>query len=116
MPRALFYALMSYSLLNEVDGQARTKGVDSFGLGSGVLALAVMIFVVLANLPDPWSLLLFLGFLPLLPVRSTIERINLQAAPDADLNTRIKGWNNLAVVLGGLLVILVVVGTFMPDL
>ena len=99
IPRTIFCALMAYTLFRAV----RERGTD---FAAGALAVAFFIISTLWRLPDPWWLLSMLSFLPILPVRKQIDAINEKAAPDADRNTRIRGWNYLAIVLGGLMLLL----------
>ena len=93
IPRALFFPITSFTLFRFI----RERGVE---LPAGVLAVLVFIFNLSWRIPGSAGSLSALSFVPLLPVRNAIEQINRQAAPDADLNTRIRGWNYLAVVLG----------------
>jgi len=77
----------------------------------------VMLFVVamLWRLPDPWSLVALLGFLPLLPVQNAVNRINRKLAPQAPANSRFGGWNIFGLVVGGIFLILAVIGTLVGE-
>lgn len=108
IPRAIFFPFTAYSLFDHV----RKSGIE---LQAGGLAVAVFLLNVSWRLPDPWSLVSILTFLPLLPARRAIERLNDEAAPDADGNTVIRGWNYAAVVFGGLLWLAAIAGYFLPD-
>lgn len=52
--------------------------------------------------PDPHSSTAMLTFVPLLPVQACANRINQAVAPGHAPNARIRGWDWLVVVLGGL--------------
>ena len=109
IPRAIFAGIMSYSLFNAIKMQ-----VTDAKFSAGWLAVAYFFILGAMRLPDPWWLVSFLSFLPMLPIRDAIDRINSEVAPESDPNTRIKGWNYLAFVLGIPFLLLVLVGTFMP--
>ena len=103
--RAFFYPLTSYWLFLHIREQSRV--LDGTGtLQAGLLALTVLAFRLLARRPDPYWLLCLLGFLPLLPVQSVVNRINRRIAPDADPNARFGGWNILLLVVAASLLAL----------
>jgi uncharacterized membrane protein YozB (DUF420 family) len=51
----------------------------------------------------------------LLPVQAAANRVNAAALPDHERNARFSLANWLVVALGGIVVILAVIGSFMPD-
>lgn len=107
--RAFFYGITSYWLFQLMRDHA--KGVDpALTIAAGPLAIAVLLLAAAANLPDPYWLLTFLSFLPLLRVQSAVNRVNRQLAPQADPNARFSGWNIAGALLGGLVVALAVLG------
>ena len=109
--RAFFYGLTSYWLFKHIREHAQR--VDpAIALPAGQLALGVLAFTLIANLPDPWWLFTLAGFLPLLPVQEAVNRVNQQLAPDADPNARFGGWNIFWLVLGSLILGLAVLGLF----
>lgn len=109
--RALFYPVTAYFLFRRIRDHGTTieGGVP---LQAGLLALAVFILIALSRLRDPFWLASLFAFLPLLPVQSLVNAINGRAAPDADPNRRFQPWNIVALVVGGLFLILAVVGAF----
>jgi hypothetical protein len=107
--RAFFYTLTSYYLFRAIAEQGRAAGVE-VSLGAGWLAILVFVLSSMWRLPDPYSLIGFLSFVPLLLVQATVNDINRKLAPDADPNTRLRGWNIVALVLGGVVFILAVIG------
>jgi hypothetical protein len=82
---------------------------------AGPLALAVFILAALTRLPDPWWMITFLGFLPLLPVQSAVNDINAKFAPGADGNNRFSGWNIAGLLAGAIALALAILGTLVPE-
>jgi hypothetical protein len=112
--RAFFYPLTAYSLFRRIRQQAQRLQVD-VTIKAGALAASLFVLTALWRLPDPYWLVSLLGFLPLLSVQSEVGKINRTVAPGADLNSRFRAWNVLAIVIGGLLFILVIVGSFFGE-
>jgi hypothetical protein len=110
--RALFYPLTSYSMFEHIQAQGRRLQVD-ITINAGVLAIAIFVLGALWRLPDPYWVISFLGCVPLLPVQSEINRINRRIAPAADPNNRLRAWNVVAVIIGGILVALSIAGAFL---
>jgi len=111
--RALFYTLTSYWLFKSIRQQAEDAQVG--GLQAGFLALALFLLGSLWRLPDPWWVVGLGAFLPLLPVQSTVNELNRKLAPQADPNGRFGGWNIVALILGGILVLFALLGAFIGD-
>ncbi|HEV3008209.1 MAG TPA: hypothetical protein VGX52_04165 [Burkholderiales bacterium] len=112
--RAVFYPLISYPLFKRIRSHARSSGVES-DFPAGVLAIAVFLVALLWRLPDPWWLVSFFGFLPLLPVQRAVNAVNRKLAPAADANTRFRGWNIFGLIAGGIVLALTVTGAFVPE-
>jgi hypothetical protein len=47
-------------------------------------------------------------------VQAAVDQINLKLAPGADPNARFSGLNIFGMVIGGLLLVLGIVGSFLP--
>ena len=60
--------------------------------------------------PLPWAVLSLASVLPLLPVQAVANAVNARAAPGHDPNSRFRGWNIVALAVGGSLVGLNVLG------
>ena len=112
--RALFYPLTSYSLFRRIREQGQRLQVN-VTINAGALALSVFVLNALWRLPDPYWLVSFLGFLPLLSVQSEVGKINRTLAPGADAKTRFGAWNVFAVVIGALLFILAILSLFLGE-
>ena len=112
--RAIFYPVISYPLFKRIRSHAKTSGVEA-DFPAGALACAVFVMTLLWRLPDPWWLAGFLGVAPLLPVQGAANAVNRKLAPAADANTAFSGWNILGLVGGGLVVVLAIIGAFVPE-
>lgn len=111
-PRTIFFPFMAHSLFLAVHKQRPNSQFSP-----GWLATAVFFLYYLAlRLPDTWWLIGLFNFLPLLPVRSAIEQINREAAPDSDPNKRFRGCNYIAVCVGGPIVAITILSSigFLP--
>jgi len=104
---------MAYALFRRIRDKAADAHVK--GLPAGPLAVAVFVLAALYRLPDPWWLVTFLGFLPLMRVQQTVNALNEKLAPDAHPNRRFTGWNVFGLVAGGALFALSLVGVFLPE-
>ena len=109
--RAVFYSLTAYFLFKGMRKQA--AAMDVVFPAAGPLAIALLVLTSLWRVPDPYWLMIFLGFVPLLPVQAAVNEMNRKAAPEADPNSRLGGWNIAAVVVGGLLFVMAVIGAFL---
>lgn len=116
--RTFFAPLFAFSLfgrVSELSGTAPFKHLRHFSHSDSVTCAGV--FLALAagvRLPEPWWLVSLFSFVPLLTVQRAVNRINKVHAPEADPNSRFNVANIIVVVLGGILVLMAVAGTFMP--
>ena len=67
------------------------------------------------RLPDPYWLVSYLSFLPLLVVQRAVNALSAAVAPAADRNDRYSGANVVIIVLGAILFVLVILGAFVPN-
>ena len=111
--RAFFAPLFAYSLFTRIKEFGDRSSVP-VGYSPGGLAAAFLVLAASWRLPDPVWLITMLTFLPLLPVRTAVAAINRGQAPQADTNGRFSGANIIGVIVGGLLLLLAVIGTFLP--
>jgi hypothetical protein len=111
--RAFFIFFYVYPLFKKIDGQAEALRLRP-SIPAVFLTVVWIVISFLWLLPDPYSLLSFLTFAPLLPVQALANRVNAVAAPDHDPNRRFTVWNWVAIVVGGALLILVIVTSFFP--
>jgi hypothetical protein len=112
--RSVFQIFFCYRLFEDVrDAESETNGAR--GLATGWLAAGFIIVSLLWRAPDPYWLISLLAFVFLLPVQAAANRVNAAAAPSHDPNARLTRWNWVLIMIGGLVVVLAIVGTFLPD-
>jgi hypothetical protein len=97
--RAIFSLFFFHLLVREVNETARTFGRHD-ALAVGGLTTLFVISSLLWRLPDPWWLLSWMTFIPVVIVQRRMDELNAAASPLADRNTRIRGWNWLAMIIG----------------
>lgn len=112
LARAIFAVFYCYPCFARIRDD---EGVDQ--LDSRLYALPLAIGFIATSLTwrlrDPWDWISLSSFLFLLPVQSYVNRLNAQASPSHDRNTRFGGWNWVAVVIGGGLMLLAIAGSFL---
>ena len=113
--RCLFLAFYCYSLFRQIKDGAVTCGITR-AFSPGLLAAGWILASLSGFLPAPVSLAsLFLPPLLLVPVQATVNELNRRVAPEHNPNERFTGWNIAAIVLGGLVVLIGLIGTLMPQ-
>lgn len=110
--RTFFAPFWAYSLFSRVRQRARVEEAGVYWQAS-VLAIAYFLLPLTWQLPDPWSLVSLLGFVPLIPVQRTIEAINARHAGHELPNRAYSGANVVGIMVGGGLLVLAVVAMFM---
>ena len=111
-PRAIFAVFYCYQCFARVRAYDVEKN-DSSTLLAGPLAIGWIVATLLWKLPDPYWWLSMFAFVPLLPVQAHANRLNAQVSPSHDRNTSLRGWNWLALTLGGTFLLLALAGTFL---
>jgi hypothetical protein len=76
------------------------------------MATLYLVLNVTWRLPDPWVLVSLLVFVPLIPIQETIERINARHVAELP-NRGFSGADAVAIVIGGLVLILVLIGVLL---
>jgi hypothetical protein len=111
--RAFFAPLFCYALFKriQITGESHRMAMS---LAPGPLAAGWFVFTILVRLPDPYWLISFFAVLFLVPVQRAANQINLVTCPNHDPNSKFSKWNILGVILGGLLLVLMLIGTFLP--
>ncbi len=112
--RAFFAVLFCYSYFREVKEVAASRGI-SFRSSPGFLAIAWILLTLSWRLPDPYWLVCWLTPLTLIPVQDTVNRFNTVIAPNHNPNSRFSGWNITGIVIGGILLLLCIIGTLLPQ-
>ena len=111
--RAFFTPFWLYSLMTHLQDEINDKKIPIV-LNAGMLATLYFITSALVKLPDPYWFICYLSFVFLLPANTSILRLNENSATDVKPNDKIQGWNWLAVILGGLLWIMALIGALIP--
>jgi hypothetical protein len=114
LARAFFAPLFCYSLFTRIRNTARASNVP-ITLPAELLAIAWFGSTVLSRLPDPFWVLTFSSVLFLVPAQVAANKILLAVNANDDLNTKFSKWNIVAVVIGGLLLLLIFIGMFLPN-
>jgi hypothetical protein len=110
--RAFFAPLWAYQQFRHVQEQAKAERVLT-KWNSGILALFYFVLMVTWRLPDPLWLISMGSFIPLMPVQQTINRINRLHSGSTHINSSYSGWNIALIIVGGILVLLAILSTFL---
>ena len=106
--RSVLGILFAYPLFQRISRAA--------GSHRKLICLAVVAFLLWVGLslvvyaPLPWAVVSLASVVPLLPMQAVANSVNLRAAPGHIPNSRIRGWNILALVVGGPLALLNLLG------
>jgi hypothetical protein len=112
--RAFFAPLWAYSCFKNVKLAAEEKGISP---PSSIGLFAVFYFVLQAlwRLPDPYWLISYLSFAPLIPVNKAALAINKKIGGENYENSKFTTWNWVGLVGGGLLFVFSIIGAFLPE-
>ena len=114
--RALFAIFFCHSLFRIVRDRAGDTAARDDELRAGPLAIGWIVVSLLGGLPDPYWLVSFCAVVFVVPVQMSANRYNRVRAPRHDPNDRFGTANWIAIVGGGLLLTLVVIGMFTPPM
>ena len=67
------------------------------------------------NLPNPFWLVSYLSFVPLLLVQAAVNALNQKVAQDHDPNNRFTRINFVWLIVAGLFSILIIFGALLPE-
>lgn len=112
--RAVFAPLWAFSLFGRIQGMCAKHVIPATWSATG-LALIYLTLSVASRLPDPLWLVSFLNFIPLIIVQRSVNALNAAIAPEAPQNDHFTGANVVLLLIGGVLVLLVILGIFMPE-
>jgi hypothetical protein len=110
--RAVFSVFFCYQCFSRIRDHGATLGVEP-PLAAGAFASAWIISTIMWNLPVPYRYISLAASVSILPVQAYANRVNKAAAPNHDPNTRFSALNWAAIVVGGSLVVLVLIGAFL---
>jgi len=112
--RAFFSLLWAYSCFKHIKNSANENNVPE-SLSVGLLAIVYFVIQMSYKLPDPYWLVSFFSFTLLIPANTIALNINKNLISNFKNNEKFSGWNWVGVILGGLLFLLGLIGTFMPE-
>lgn len=107
--RTVFAIFFFHGLVDGVNVVGGRHGIHEH-LPAGGLTVFFVLTSLCSRLPDPWWLIALTSVIPIVIVQRRVNAIHAVAAPLADRNTRIRGWNWLAIILGLLFLALVIIG------
>jgi len=108
--RAFFAPLWGFSLFPRLQRLTAMYGVPATWSGSA-LALTYFFLNLMLRLPDPYWLVSIFTFVPLMVAQRSINALNAAVAPEAPRNDSYSGANVVAIVVGGLFLLLAILGT-----
>lgn len=112
--RSIFLIFFFHRLVREVNDAAAAQHIDRRLSVEGLTALFV-ILTLTQRLPDPAWIISFLVIVPIAMLQKLANEVNQKAAPLADRNEEIRGWDWLPVTLGVVAAVLIMIGLFMPE-
>jgi hypothetical protein len=96
--RAFFGAFFSGSLAGRLRDHLRSKSIPC-AFSPTVIGISYFVLTILVQLPDPYWLVSYLTFVPLLPLVSAMNRYWSQEAPDLP-SEPFAWWQIVLIVLG----------------
>jgi hypothetical protein len=112
--RAFFAPIWVFSLFGRIGGDARARNLV-VGWSTALLGVAYVVISAFGSVPEVWWLVSLASFIPFVPVVITTQRINALEAPAEKRNDSYSGGNVVAILLGGLFLLVALVGTFFPE-
>jgi hypothetical protein len=114
MMRAIFSLFFGYALLLRIKRDGEQAGVPA-SFAPGPIAAAWIITGFFSRLPQPYTMVFLLAVVWLIPVQSYVNDVNAAVTPGHDRNARFSVWNWIGIVVGGLVVALAILGSFLPS-
>ncbi len=114
IPRAIFSVFFCYPLFARMRDYSH-QAAESRKPPAGPLATIWILLQLASRLPDPYWLVSLLSLFCLLPIQAHVNRVNEAVAPGHDPNGRFSAWNWFGIVVGSLIIPLVFVGVFLPE-
>jgi hypothetical protein len=111
--RAVFAPLWGFSLFPHITRVAAKRHIPVMWSDT-TIAVWYLLLSASWRLPDPWWLISVATFVPFLPVLKTVREVNAKAPAAEGDNASFSGANIAWVVIGGVLVVMAVIGSFLP--
>ncbi len=112
--RAIFAPLWGSSLAAYVQAQREENDLPAEP-SPIMVGAAYFLISVTWRLPDPYWLITLFSFVPLLAIDKAADEMNAKLGIVDTKHKRFNAWNWTGIVVGGLLVSLAVLGTFLPE-
>ena len=112
--RAFFAPLWGFSLFDRIRDDALERNLPA-AWNAPLLGTIYLLLSVAWRLPDPIWLVSLASFLPLIPVVRTVARINASAPAAEGTNSTYSALNIITIVVGGILLLLAIAGSFIDD-
>ncbi len=112
--RALFSIFYCYSCFARIRDFSHPAAPAAGSVPAGPLAAGFIVVSLLWRLPDPYWVVGLASPLFLIPAQRRANQINGALEPGHDPNARFSGLNWVALVGGGLLLLLAILGALMP--
>jgi hypothetical protein len=112
--RTVFTFIFAYDLFRRIFILAEEKGYPKKH-SPGWITITYIGIYFLWRLPDPFWLLYLLSFLPLIIIVKVLNYYWKKEQPDLVERTWFSGGEIAVLVIGGILLLLTVIGTFLPD-
>lgn len=111
--RAVFSIFFAFGLFERISTHTELERVAPLE-NPGLLGVAFVLLAFATRLPDPYWIVSLFSFVPLLPVQAAANRLQRKTAPDQSRNESYSGANVVLIVIGAILLVLVLLGLFMP--
>lgn len=112
--RAFFGVIFCHGCFREIRDTSEDRKLQNLP-PIGWLTVAWILLTLSWRLPDPYWLITWLSPLVLMRMQKLVNELNSTVAPSHDPNKRFSAWNIVGIVIGGILILLVIVGMFLPD-
>lgn len=114
LPRAIFSIFFIHSLMSEIEAYAAERKF-MLAFPKGALTTLYVLLTFAGNLPDPYWVLGFGTFIPTVMIQRQVNALHQAIGVTEDRNERLRGWNWVFVIGGGLLMLLVLIGVMLPE-
>ena len=110
--RAIFAGITGFWLFPVMDKYIRKFDIESFN--AALFAVLYLALNMLYKLPDPWWLVCFASVAIIAVIQDKINQVNAKNFPNAPIN-KWRGINTFWSIIGGILLFLALIGTFLPE-
>jgi len=112
--RAFFAPLWTFSLGMRFKAHAKERNI-SIGLPVAAIGILYLLLSALWRLPQPYWLISLFSFIPIVPFDRAARRLNGNGSLAEPTHGRYSAWIIAWLVVGTVLLMLAVIGSFIPD-